>query len=183
MMRSPLIILGVTGSIAAYKAADVASRLVKEGYEVHVVMTSAAQRFITSLTLQTLSRNEVVCPSSADRTDWKPVHIDLADRASLLLIAPASANTIAELANGLAGHPLAEVALATRAPVLIAPAMNGNMWHHPATQQNVLTLKNRGSTFIGPADGLLACGYEGTGRMSEPADIVAAVKQMVPAHS
>lgn len=178
-MNAPMIVLGVTGSIAAYKAPDIASRLVKEGFDVRVVMTSAASRFITPLSLQTLSRNEVVCPASADRTDWKPVHIDLADRASLLLIAPASANIIAELANGLAGHPLAEVALATLAPVLIAPAMNGNMWKHPATQQNVTTLKNRGATFIGPADGLLACGYEGTGRMSEPADIVTAAKKLL----
>jgi phosphopantothenoylcysteine synthetase/decarboxylase len=178
-MTRPTIVLGVTGSIAAYKAPDIASRLVKEGFEVHVVMTASAQRFITPLSLQTLSRNEVVCPSSADRSDWKPIHIDLADRASLLLIAPASANIIAELAHGLAGHPLAEVALATLAPLLIAPAMNGNMWMHPATQQNITTLKNRGATFIGPAEGLLACGYEGIGRMSEPVDVVAAAKQLL----
>lgn len=173
-MKHPVIILGVTGSIAAYKAADIASRLVKENCEVHVVLTSAAERFVTPLTLQTLSRNEVVRPGSADRPDWKPVHIDLADRASLLLIAPATANCVAELALGLAGHPLAEIALATRAPILIAPAMNGNMWHHPATQQNVATLQSRGVRFVGPADGLLACGYEGTGRLSEPEVIVEA---------
>lgn len=178
-MKIPVVILGVTGSIAAYKAADIASRLVKEGCEVHVVMTSAAERFITPLTLQTLSRNEVVSPAAAQRADWKPIHIDLADRASLLLIAPATANAIAELALGLAGHPLAEIALATRAPLLLAPAMNGNMWQHPATQQNVLTLKNRGAKLIGPADGLLACGYEGTGRMAEPSDIVGAVKEIL----
>ena len=173
-MKHPVIVLGVTGSIAAYKAADIASRLVKENCELHVVMTSAAERFITPLTLQTLSRNEVVRPEAADRPDWKPVHIDLADRASLLLIAPATANCVAELALGLAGHPLAEIALATRAPILIAPAMNGNMWHHPATQQNVATLKSRGVQFVGPADGLLACGYEGTGRLSEPEEVVEA---------
>ncbi len=178
-MNAPIVILGVTGSIAAYKAPDIASRLVKEGCEVHVVMTAASERFITPLTLQTLSRNPVVCPSAADRADWKPVHIALADRASLLLIAPASANVIAELALGLAGHPLAEIALATRAPLLIAPAMNGNMWHHAATQQNVLTLKSRGAHFIGPAEGLLACGYEGLGRMMEPAEIVAAAKTLL----
>lgn len=171
-MKHPVIVLGVTGSIAAYKAADIASRLVKENCEVHVVMTSAAERFITPLTLQTLSRNEVVRPGAADRPDWKPVHIDLADRASLLLIAPATANCVAELALGLAGHPLAEIALATRAPILIAPAMNGNMWHHPATQQNVAVLKSRGVRFVGPSDGLLACGYEGTGRLSEPEEVV-----------
>ncbi len=171
-MNPPVIVLGVTGSIAAYKAADIASRLVKEGCEVHVVLTKAAERFVTPLTLQTLSRNEVVRTTAEDRTDWKPVHIDLADKASLLLIAPATANCIAELALGLAGHPLAEVALATRAPILIAPAMNGNMWHHPATLQNVETLKSRGVHFVGPAAGLLACGYEGLGRLSEPEEIV-----------
>ncbi len=178
-MSRPTVILGVTGSIAAYKAADLASKLVRDAVEVHVVMTAAAERFITPLTLQTLSRNEVVCASSAERPDWKPVHIDLADRASLLLIAPASANIIAELALGLAGHPLAEIALATRAPILIAPAMNGNMWNHPATVQNVDTLKSRGVRFCGPADGLLACGYEGTGRLAETTDILAAVHQVL----
>ena len=178
-MNRPVVVLGVTGSIAAYKAAEIASRLVKAECEVHTVMTTAAERFITPLTLQTLSRNDVVCPSAALRADWKPVHIDLADRASLLLVAPATANAIAELALGLAGHPLAEIALATRAPLRSAPAMNGNMWQHPATQQNVLTLKNRGAKFIGPADGLLACGYEGIGRMSEPADIVRAVESFL----
>jgi phosphopantothenoylcysteine synthetase/decarboxylase len=178
-MNRPVIVLGVTGSIAAYKAPDIASRLVKEGCEVQVVMTKAAERFITPLTLQTLSRNEVVCASATERTDWKPVHIELADRASLLIVAPASANCIAELALGLAGHPLAEIALATRAPLLIAPAMNGNMWHHPATQQNILTLANRGAKFVGPAEGLLACGYEGIGRMSEPVDIVSAALKLL----
>jgi phosphopantothenoylcysteine synthetase/decarboxylase len=108
------------------------------------------------------------------------VHIALADRASLLLIAPASANVIAELALGLAGHPLAEIALATRAPLLVAPAMNGNMWNHPATQQNVLTLKSRGAHFIGPGEGLLACGYEGLGRLMEPVEIVTAAKALLP---
>ena len=178
-MNRPTVILGVTGSIAAYKAADLASKLVRDAMDVHVVMTAAAERFITPLTLQTLSRNEVVCASSALRPDWKPVHIDLADRASLLVIAPASANIIAELALGLAGHPLAEIALATRAPVLVAPAMNGNMWNHPATLENVAKLKSRGVHFCGPSDGLLACGYEGTGRLADTADILTAVHQVL----
>jgi len=174
-----VVVLGVTGSIAAYKAADIASRLTKEGIEVHVVMTSSAERFITPLTLQTLSRHEVVTSAAADRPDWRPVHIALADRASLLLIAPASANVLAELAHGLAGHPLAEIALATRAPMLLAPAMNGNMWQHPATQNNIATLKTRGAQFIGPAEGLLACGYEGIGRMAEPLEIVEAALSLL----
>ncbi len=178
-MNQPRVVLGVTGSIAAYKAADIASRLTKEGVAVHVVMTSAAERFITPLTLQTLSRNEVIRPAAAERPDWKPIHIDLADRASLLLIAPASANTLAELTHGFAGHPLTEIALATRAPLMLAPAMNGHMWHHPATQSNIQILKARGAHFIGPAEGLLACGYEGIGRMAEPTEIVEAVLSLL----
>ena len=178
-MSGRVVVLGVTGSIAAYKAADIASRLTKERIEVHVVMTRAAERFITPLTLQTLSRHEVVTSAAADRPDWRPVHIALADKASLLLIAPASANVLAELAHGLAGHPLAEIALATRAPMLLAPAMNGNMWQHPATQNNIATLKTRGAQFIGPAEGLLACGYEGIGRMAEPVEIVDAALSLL----
>ena len=178
-MSEPVVVLGVTGSIAAYKAADIASRLTKEGIEVHVVMTSSAERFITPLTLQTLSRHEVVTSAAADRPDWPPVHIALADKASLLLIAPASANVLAELTHGLANHPLAEIALATRAPMLLAPAMNGNMWQHPATQNNIATLKSRGAQFVGPAEGLLACGYEGIGRMAEPVEIVEAALSLL----
>ena len=178
-MSERVVVLGVTGSIAAYKAADIASRLTKEGIEVHVVMTSSAERFITPLTLQTLSRHEVVTSAAADRPDWQPVHIALADKASLLLIAPASANVLAELTHGLANHPLAEIALATRAPMLLAPAMNGNMWQHPATQNNIATLKSRGAQFVGPAEGLLACGYAGIGRMAEPVEIVEAALSLL----
>jgi phosphopantothenoylcysteine synthetase/decarboxylase len=172
-MSAPVIILGVTGSIAAYKAADLVSRLVKGGAEVHVAMTHGAQQFITPLTLQTLSRHPVVTDSFGTAHGWKPAHIDLADRASLLLIAPATANIIAELACGLAPHPIGEIALATHAPVLIAPAMNGKMWEHAATQQNVATLKARGAEFIGPEAGLLACGYEGLGRLWSVEEIAA----------
>jgi phosphopantothenoylcysteine decarboxylase len=167
-----MIVVGVTGSIAAYKAADVVSKLVKAGCDVHVVMTRGAQKFVTSLTFQTLSRNSVVTDVFEDAEGWKPGHIDLADRANLLLIAPATANTIAELACGLASNPIGEIALATRAPVLIAPAMNGKMWIHAATQQNVATLKARGVEFIGPEEGLLACGYEGIGRLWNVDEIV-----------
>jgi phosphopantothenoylcysteine decarboxylase/phosphopantothenoylcysteine decarboxylase/phosphopantothenate--cysteine ligase len=170
-MSAPVIILGVTGSIAAYKAADLTSLLVKGGAEVHIVMTESATQFITPLTLQTLSRNPVVTGAHNAQEGWKPGHIDLADRASLLLIAPATANTIAELAHGMASHPLTEIALATLAPVLIAPAMNGKMWAHPATLANVATLKSRGVEFIDPAEGELACGYHGTGKLAPVADI------------
>jgi phosphopantothenoylcysteine synthetase/decarboxylase len=164
-MSKPVIVVGVTGSIAAYKAADLVSKLVKGGAEVHVVMTAGAQKFVAPLTFQTLSRNPVVTDVFDGTTGWKPGHIDLADRATLLLVAPATANIIAELACGLAGNPISEIALATRAPSLIAPAMNGKMWSHPATQQNVATLKSRGVEFVGPEEGLLACGYEGLGRL------------------
>src|SRR5262245_53257790 len=159
------VVLGVTGSIAAYKSAELASLLIKQGHQVFVVMTHDAVEFISPLTLQTLSKNPVMTSFFDEKESWRPAHIELADRANLLLIAPATANVIAELAHGLAGHPLAAIALATRAPVLIAPAMNGKMWEHPATQKNVETLKARGVEFIGPEKGMLACGYEGVGRL------------------
>jgi phosphopantothenoylcysteine decarboxylase len=159
------IILGVTGSIAAYKAADIASRLSKLGHSVHVVMTAEARQFITPLTLQTLSKNPVVTDLFDEKIGWQPGHIELADRADLLLIAPATAQIIAELANGFANHALSAIALAARAPMLIAPAMNGKMWLHPATMENVNRLQSRGAHFIGPEEGLLACGYEGAGRL------------------
>lgn len=159
------IVLGVTGSIAAYKAADLTSRLVKAGCTVHVVMTAHATEFITPLTLQTLSRNPVTTGIFDEKESWHPGHIALADGASLLLVAPATANVIAKLAHGLADDALTSIALATRAPLLIAPAMNGKMWQHPATVQNVATLTARGAQFIGPEEGILACGYEGIGRL------------------
>ncbi len=178
----PVIILGITGSIAAYKAADLASQMVKQQWEVHVAMTHGAQQFITPLTLQTLSRNPVVTSVFEDSRDWKPGHIDMADRASLLLIAPATANIIAELAHGLAGNAIAEIALATLAPVLIAPAMNGKMWRHAATQHNVEVLRSRGVHFIGPEEkGMLACGYEGEGRMCSVEKILERAAELIAA--
>ena len=165
------IVLGVTGSIAAYKSAELASLLAKQGHNVFVVMTKDAAEFITPLTLQTLSKNPVTTSFYDEKENWRPGHIELADRASLVLIAPATANIIAELAHGLAGHPLAAIALATRAPILIAPAMNGKMWEHSATKENVKMLKSRGVEFIGPEAGMLACGYEGLGRLWKVNDI------------
>ena len=157
--------LGVTGSIAAYKSAELASLLVKQAHEVFVVMTQDATEFISPLTLQTLSKNPVMTSFFDEKENWRPGHIELADRANLLLIAPATAHILAELVHGFAGHPLAAIALATRAPILIAPAMNGKMWDNPATQENVEKLKGRGVEFIGPEEGMLACGYEGLGRL------------------
>ena len=159
------VVLGVTGSIAAYKSAELASLLVKQTHEVFAVMTQDATEFISPLTLQTLSKNPVMTSFFDEKESWRPGHIELADRANLLLIAPATAHIIAELAHGFAGHPLAAIALATRAPILVAPAMNGKMWEHPATVENVEKLKARGVEFIGPEEGMLACGYEGLGRL------------------
>jgi phosphopantothenoylcysteine decarboxylase len=168
------VVLGVTGSIAAYKAADLTSQLTKQGCDVRVVLTADALKFITALPFKTLSRHPVVTDLYDEEEGWKPTHIRLADEADLLLIAPATANTIAKLALGIADDALSCIALALnpRARLLIAPAMNGKMWLHPATQQNVSTLKGRGVEFIGPEEGLLSCGYEGLGRLW-PADQVA----------
>ncbi|MBP7951099.1 MAG: phosphopantothenoylcysteine decarboxylase [Verrucomicrobiales bacterium] len=159
------VVLGITGSIAAYKAADLASQLVKKGCTVTAVMTRDAQEFITPLTLQTLTRRPVVTGLHDEKENWRPGHIQLADEADLILVAPATANLLAKLAHGLADDALSAICLATRATFLHAPAMNGKMWLHPATQQNVATLKTWGHQFIGPEEGLLACGYEGLGRL------------------
>ena len=155
------------------------SKLVKRGFEVHVAMTHGAQEFVAPLTFQTLSRNPVITSVFDEKRGWKPGHIDLADRAQLLLVAPATANIIAELAHGLAGNPIGEIALATLAPVLVAPAMNGKMWQHAATQDNVKSLRARGVEFIGPEEGLLACGYEGLGRLWNVDDIVERAAQLI----
>lgn len=175
MGASKQIVLGVTGSIAVHRAVDLASTLTKAGCAVHVVMTADAQRFVTPVPFKTLSRNPVVTDLYDDAEGWQPVHIRLADEADLLLVAPATANTIAKLALGLADDALSCLALALRpeARVLVAPAMNGKMWFHPATQQHVSTLKARGVEFIGPEAGALACGYEGIGRLW-PVDQIAA---------
>ena len=161
------VVLGVTGSIAAHKAADLTGLLTKQGIDVRVVMTSDALRFITPLPFKTLSRHPVITDLYDEEEGWKPSHIRLADEADLLLVAPATANTIARLALGIADDALSCIALALnpKARMLIAPAMNGKMWHHEATQQNVKTLVGRGVEFIGPERGMLSCGYEGLGRL------------------
>ena len=173
MNPAKTIVLGVTGSIAAHKAVDLASLLTKAGASVHVVLTADAQRFITPVGFKTLSRNPVITDLYADEAGWCPAHIRLADEAALLLIAPATANTIAKLAHGLADDALSCIALALNpaAKLLLAPAMNGKMWLHPATQGNVATLKGRGAQFIGPDEGSLSCGYEGVGRLWPVEDI------------
>lgn len=167
MAKKPNIVLGVTGSIAAHKAADLASLLFKMGANVNVVMTADAQRFITSLPFKTLTHNPVVTELYDEEEGWRPAHVRLADEADLLLIAPATANVIAKLAQGLADDALSCVALALnpKAKLLVAPAMNGKMWQHPATRSNIATLQKRGAVFIGPDEGMLSCGYEGIGRL------------------
>jgi phosphopantothenoylcysteine decarboxylase/phosphopantothenate--cysteine ligase len=176
------IVLGVTGSIAAYKSVELASLLVKQDHNVFVVMTQDSIEFITPLTLQTLSKNPVTTSFYDEKENWRPGHIELADNADLLLVAPATAHVIAEMANGLANHPLTAIALATRAPILIAPAMNGKMWEHAATQENVEKLKSRGVEFIGPEAGMLACGYEGLGRLWKVEDIAFRAELLVRQH-
>ena len=175
------IVLGVGGSIAAYKAADLTSRLAKRGHDVHVVMTRSATEFVTPLTFKTLSRNPVTTSVFDEKDSWHPGHIDLADRAQLFLIAPATANLVAKLACGIADDALTSIALATLAPILIAPAMNGKMWQHSATQKNAARLRARGAEFIGPEEGLLACGYEGLGRLWNVEDIAARAEKILEA--
>lgn len=181
MSTGKTIVLGVTGSIAAYKAVDLASLLVKQGCDVNVVMTADAQRFITPLPFKTLSRHPVVTDLYDEEEGWKPTHIKLADEADLLLIAPATANIMAKMAHGIADDALTCIALALnpQARVLIAPAMNGKMWQHPATQQNVATLKARGVEFTGPDEGMLSCGYEGVGRLNVVDQIAAHALQLL----
>ncbi len=161
------VVLGVTGSIAAHRAIDVASRLTQAGVEVRVVMTADAQRFVTPLPFKTLSRGPVITGLYDEEEGWKPSHIRLADEADLVLVAPATANTLAKMAVGMADDALGCVLLAMNpgTPLLVAPAMNGKMWMHPATRQNVKVLESRGVEFLGPEEGLLSCGYEGMGRM------------------
>lgn len=176
-LQDKIIILGVTGSIAAYKAADITSQLTKLGASVYPVMTREAQHFIGPITLQTLSRNPVASDLWEEGKGWQPGHIELADRADLLLVAPATAHILACFSYGLAPDLLTALYLATPAPVMLAPAMNGKMLAHPATQENIQRLQARGHLFIDPAEGMLACGYEGKGKLAPVETIVARVSE------
>ena len=177
-LKGRRIVLGVTGSIAAYKAAELCGILVKKGADVHVVLTEAGARFITPLTLRTLSRNPVAT-GLWDDAGWKPEHVNLADEADLVLVAPATANTIAEFAAGLAPDMLTSLYLATKAPTLIVPAMNTKMLEHPATRANIALLQSRGVKFVESASGMLACGYEGRGHFPLLEEIVTAVEAIL----
>ena len=162
------IILGVTGSIAAYKACELVRLFVKNGDDVHVVMTRAAKEFVTELTFRTLSRNPVGCDMFASPAEWKPEHVALAETADLVVIAPATADVIAKIAHGFADDLLTATVLACAAPLYVAPAMNSGMWESPVTQENFEMLAKHGARFIGMDVGDLACGSSGTGRMAEP---------------
>ena len=164
------IALGVSGSIAAYKAADLTSELRKAGADVHVVMTESATQFISALTMGTLSRNPVLT-SFWEEEGWQPSHIELADTIDLFLVAPATAQQVGNYANGLAPDLLGAIYLATNAPVLLAPAMNGKMYEHEAVQKNLETLKGRGVEIVEPVVGELACGYEGIGKLASVSEI------------
>lgn len=177
MLNGKKIVLGVTGGIAAYKAATLCSRLVQRGADVHVIMTESAKQFITELTLQTLTRNVVYSDTFDEREPSVVSHIHLADLADLVLVAPATANVIAKMAHGMADDMLSTTLLATTAPVMIAPAMNVHMYDHPAVQHNMNLLVQRGTLMIEPSEGQLACGYVGKGRLEEPDTIVDVVEQ------
>ncbi|MEI6166584.1 MAG: flavoprotein [bacterium] len=165
--ETPHIVLGVTGSIAAFKAVELLRLMQKKGWDISVVMTDGATRFVTPLTFQTLSRNTVGLGLFDEVDGWHPEHIAYADRADVLVIAPCTANVMAKLAQGLADDLLTCTALATKAPLVIAPAMNDNMWTHPATRANRELLQSRGVTFVEVGTGELACGREGEGRLAD----------------
>ena len=173
------IVLGITGGIAAYKSAEVVSRLRHAGAEVHVIMTENATKFVAPLTFQTLSANPVITDTFAAPEYWNVKHVALAQLADVFVIAPATANMLAKMATGIADDMLSTTVLATKAPVLVAPAMNTGMWTAEATVQNTETLRKRGVHFVGPDSGILACGDKGAGRMSEPETIVEAISDIL----
>jgi len=176
ILSNKRIILGVTGSIAAYKAADLASKLAQAGAQVDVILTESAGQFVTPLTFQSVTGRRAYTDKDLWGNEAHVLHVGLGRAADLLVIAPCTANTIAKLAHGQSDSLLAVTALATRAPLLIAPAMDGGMYDHPATRENIETLKTRGATFIGPAEGHLASGLSGMGRMLETAEIIGHIR-------
>ncbi len=175
------VLVCVTGGIASYKSADIVSKLVQLNATVNVAMTDAAQQFVTPLTFQTLSGQNVYTSLWETAGEVKPTHIPLPEQADIMVIAPATANTIAKLAAGIADNPVTTMGLSAHGacPILIAPAMNCRMWDNPITQTNIQTLKDRGMAFVGPDEGYLACGATGMGRMSAPNEIVEAIRIML----
>ncbi|MFC1938792.1 bifunctional phosphopantothenoylcysteine decarboxylase/phosphopantothenate--cysteine ligase CoaBC [Chloroflexota bacterium] len=179
MLTDKTIVLGITGSIAAYKAADLASKLVQAGARVNVVMTEAATRFVTPLTFRSLTSRPVVTSMWELSSEFSIEHVALADVADVVVIAPATANAIAKLASGIADDMLTATVLATRAPVIIAPAMHANMFQNPVTRDNLTKLRARGFTITGPAYGRLASGDTGPGRLAEAQQIIAAISEVL----
>jgi len=179
MLKDRNIVLGVTGGIAAYKAAELVRELVRAGAKVHVVMTQSAQAFVTPLTFQTLSGNPVITELFSLIEESEIGHIALADKAEVLVIAPATANMIGKIAGGIADDMLTTIVMATKAPVLLAPAMNVHMWENPSCQENIQKLRSRGFHFIDPEPGELACGYEGKGRLAEVSAIVEEIRAIL----
>ncbi|MBR4651932.1 MAG: phosphopantothenoylcysteine decarboxylase [Kiritimatiellae bacterium] len=172
------VMLGVTGSIAAYKACELVRLFVRQGDDVHVAMTRHACEFVAPLTFQTLSRNPVSLEMFDAPSGWRPEHVGLAEAADLVVVAPATANIIAKMAHGIADDLLSSMLLATRAPILVAPAMNEGMYLNAATQANIAALRSRGVRFVDPAAGELACGSVGTGRLAPVEDILAAANAL-----
>jgi phosphopantothenoylcysteine synthetase/decarboxylase len=170
--KTPRVVLGVTGSIAAFRAADLASAMVKQGWEVHAVLTADGARFLPALTLAALTHRPVHTSLWEEGEGGRMSHLDLAQTADVVVVAPASADFLARTAHGMAGDVLGAVLLATRAPLVMAPAMNTNMWTHSATQENVKILSARGVIWAGPAEGRLACGAEGPGRLAPTDEIL-----------
>lgn len=173
------IVVGVTGSIAAYKAAEVVSQLVQRGAGVTVVMTRSATQFIGPLTFQTLTRRRVMIDQFDLESVVDPTHISLTDEADLVVLAPATANVIGKAAHGIADDMLTSLLLAVSCPVLVAPAMNDRMWGHPAVKENIEILKKRGYKFLEPDSGFLACGTYAKGRLPNPAQIVSEIEKCV----
>lgn len=178
-MKAKDIIVGVTGGIAAYKAADLVSQLVKQGAGVHVVMTKAAQQFVTPLTFRTLSGNEVITDLFAPAHPIATVHISLADLADLVIIAPATANIIGKIAAGIADDILTSVVMSTTTPVLIAPAMNDKMYQNAILQANLEKLQSLGYIFIEPEEGWLACGRTGKGRLASTERLLSSIRSVL----
>lgn len=175
-MKGKTIVIGVTGGIAIYKIADLCSKLTQQGADVWVLMTESATRFVQPITFQALVRNPVLTDTFQEPNPAVISHIDVADRADLFLVAPATANVIGKMAGGIADDIVTTAYLATKAPVWIAPAMNVNMYGHPATQRNLRQLAAYGYRFIEPSEGYLACGWIGKGRLAEPVDILAEIQ-------
>ncbi|MBN2449408.1 MAG: phosphopantothenoylcysteine decarboxylase [Lentisphaeria bacterium] len=172
--QRPLVALGVTGSIAAYKAADLTSRLLQAGIEVQVLMTRNAMRLVQPQTFLTLSRRPVIT-DLWEMPDWQPGHIALAEQARVLAVAPATACILAKMAHGIADDALSTYALSHGGAVIVAPAMNPRMWSHPAVKANCRCLRRRGARFVGPGAGRVACGEEGLGRLAPVEEILAAI--------